>query len=96
VPAWDPAVETWLVMDNHKAVGRFYLDMHPRPGKFSHAEMVAVLDGIRGRQLPEATLVCNFPSPTATDPGLMDYDANTEMVTRPEKEIEKEEEAGVS
>lgn len=74
VPAWDPAVETWLVMDNHKAVGRFYLDMHPRPGKFSHAEMVAVLDGIRGRQLPEATLVCNFPSPTASDPGLMDYD----------------------
>ncbi len=74
VPAWDPSVETWLVIDNHKPVGRFYLDMHPRPGKFSHAEMVAVLDGIRGKQLPEATLVCNFPQPTATDPGLMDYD----------------------
>ena len=24
--------------------------------------------------------------------GLMDYDANTQMLTRPEKEIEKEEE----
>jgi NitT/TauT family transport system ATP-binding protein len=24
--------------------------------------------------------------------GLMDYDANTEMVTRPEEEVEKEEE----
>jgi thimet oligopeptidase len=36
--------------------------------------MVPVLDGIRGKQLPEATLVCNFPAPTATDPGLMDYD----------------------
>jgi len=56
-PAWDPAVETWLVIDNGKPIGRFYLDMHPRPGKFSHAEMVAVLDGIRGKQLPEATLV---------------------------------------
>jgi thimet oligopeptidase len=47
--------------------------MHPRPGKFSHAEMVPVLDGIRGKQLPEAILVCNFPVPTANDPGLMDY-----------------------
>ncbi|PYX52197.1 MAG: peptidase M3 [Acidobacteria bacterium] len=73
-PAWDPQVETWLVIDNHKPVGRFYLDMHPRPGKFSHAEMVPVLDGIRGKQLPEATLVCNFPEPNADDPGLMDYD----------------------
>jgi thimet oligopeptidase len=72
-PAWDPAVETWDVIDKGKVIGRFYLDMHPRPGKFSHAEMAPVLDGIRGKQLPEATLVCNFPQPTADDPGLMDY-----------------------
>ncbi len=70
-PAWHPSVETWDVYDKGKMVGRFYLDMSPRPGKFSHAEMVQVLDGIRGKQLPEATLVCNFPAPTATDPGLM-------------------------
>ncbi|HTS27338.1 MAG TPA: M3 family metallopeptidase [Bryobacteraceae bacterium] len=74
VPAWDPAVETWDVIDGGKAVGRFYLDMHPRPGKYSHAEMSPVLDGIRGKQLPEAILVCNFPAPTATDAGLMEYD----------------------
>jgi thimet oligopeptidase len=73
VPAWDPTVETWLVLDGGKTIGRFYLDMHPRPGKFSHAEMVPVLDGVRGKQLPEATLVCNFPAPTASDAGLMDY-----------------------
>jgi len=73
VPSWDPAVETWIVIDSGKPVGRFYLDMHPRPGKFSHAEMAPVLDGIRGKQLPEAILVCNFPVPTATDAGLMDY-----------------------
>jgi thimet oligopeptidase len=69
---WDPTIETWDVYDKGKMVGRFYLDMHPRPGKFSHAEMVPVLDGIRGKQLPEATLVCNFPAPTETDAGLMD------------------------
>jgi len=73
VPSWDPAVETWIVIDHGKPIGRFYLDMHPRPGKYSHAEMAPVLDGIRGKQLPEAILVCNFPAPTATDPGLMDY-----------------------
>lgn len=74
VPSWDPAVETWLVIDHGKPIGRFYLDMHPRPGKYSHAEMAPILDGIRGKQLPEAILVCNFPAPTATDPGLMTYD----------------------
>jgi thimet oligopeptidase len=73
VPSWDPAVETWIVIDHGKPIGRFYLDMHPRAGKYSHAEMAPVLDGIRGKQLPEAILVCNFPVPTATDPGLMDY-----------------------
>jgi len=73
VPSWDPAVETWIVIDSGKPIGRFYLDLHPRPGKFSHAEMAPVLDGVRGKRLPEAILVCNFPVPTATDPGLMDY-----------------------
>lgn len=74
VPGWAPDVETWDVLDNGKVIGRFYLDMHPRPGKYSHAEMAPLLDGVKGKQLPEAVLVCNFPKPTADDPGLMDYD----------------------
>jgi thimet oligopeptidase len=73
VAAWDPSVETWDVIENGKATGRIYLDMHPRPGKYSHDEMSSVLDGVRGKQLPEGILVCNFPEPTATDPGLMEY-----------------------
>ncbi|MBV9145411.1 MAG: Zn-dependent oligopeptidase [Acidobacteria bacterium] len=72
-PGWDPTVETWDVYEQGKMTGRFYLDLHPRPGKYSHAEMAPVLDGIRGKQLPEAILVCNFPAPTADDPGLMEY-----------------------
>jgi thimet oligopeptidase len=47
--------------------------MHPRPGKYGHAEAPPVLEGIRGKQMPEGVLVCNFPEPTANDPGLMDY-----------------------
>jgi thimet oligopeptidase len=74
VPAWDPSVETWDVIDSGKVIGRFYLDMHPRPGKYTHAEMAPVLDGIRGKQLPEAILICNLPKPTASDSGLMEYD----------------------
>jgi len=72
-PGWAPDIETWDVYDHDKMIGRFYLDMHPRKGKFSHAEMVPVLDGIKGKQLPEAALVCNFPMPTADDPGLMEF-----------------------
>ncbi|MGH9572893.1 MAG: M3 family metallopeptidase [Candidatus Acidiferrales bacterium] len=74
VPSWDPSVETWDVIDSGKMIGRFYLDMHPRPGKYTHAEMAQILDGVRGKQMPEAILVCNLPKPTATDPGLMEYD----------------------
>jgi thimet oligopeptidase len=73
VPAWDPSVETWKVFDRDKIIGRIYLDMHPRPGKFSHAEMMPLKDGIRGKQLPEGILLCNFPAPTANDAGLMEY-----------------------
>lgn len=73
VPSWHSSVETWDVLSSGKMIGRFYLDMHPREGKFSHAEMDQVLPGIRGKQLPEAALICNFPAPTASDPGLMDY-----------------------
>ena len=74
IPSWDPSVETWMVIDRGQPIGRFYLDMYPRPGKYSHAEQLPVLDGVRGKQVPEAILVCNFPAPTANDPGLMTYD----------------------
>lgn len=72
-PAWDPSVETWDVFDGGRAIGRFYLDLHPRAGKYSHGEMSQVLDGVVGKQLPEAILICNFPQPTQGDPGLMGY-----------------------
>jgi len=75
VPSWDPSVETWEVSDGGKVIGRFYLDMHPRPGKLNSGAMTApIFRGIRGKQMPEAVLICNFPKPAATDPGLMEYD----------------------
>ncbi len=70
--AWDASVETWDVLDGGKPIGRFYLDMHPRAGKYSHAAQFPLLDGVRGKQLAETALVCNFPAPSAADPGLME------------------------
>jgi thimet oligopeptidase len=72
-PVWAPSVESWLVRDDGRPIGRIYLDLHPRAGKFSHAEMAPILDGVRGRQLPEAALICNFPEPSAGDPALMTH-----------------------
>ena len=74
VPLWDPSVEAWEVLDGGKLIGRFYLDMHPRAGKYSHAAEHPLRDGVRGQQLPETVLMCNFPEPTATDPGLMEFE----------------------
>ena len=73
-PAWDPSVETWDVLEEGKAIGRFYLDMHPRPGKYNHNATFTTVTGIAGRRLPEGVLICNFPGPTASDPGLMQYE----------------------
>ena len=73
-PAWDPSVETWDVLEGGQAIGRFYLDMHPRPGKYNHNATFTTVTGIAGRRLPEGVLICNFPGPTASDPGLMQYE----------------------
>ena len=73
VPGWDPAVSVFEVFEDHKKVGRFYLDMHPREGKDKWFSAAPVVTGVRGRYLPEAALICNFPAPSDTDPGLMQY-----------------------
>ncbi len=52
--------------------------MHPREGKDKWFSSSPILPGIRGRQLPEGMLVCNFSGGAAGDPGLMQY---SEVVT---------------
>ena len=54
-------------------IGRIYLDMHPREGKSKWFSECSLVGGVLGQQVPEASLVCNFPEPTATDAGLMQY-----------------------
>ena len=70
---WDPAVSVFEVIENGGIVGRFYLDMHPREGKDKWFSAAPVVTGVRGRYLPEAALICNFPGGEPGDPGLMQY-----------------------
>ncbi|MGB5542760.1 MAG: M3 family metallopeptidase [Gammaproteobacteria bacterium] len=58
---WDPSVETYELFDDGELVGRFYLDMHPRPDKFKHAAMFQVETGYPGGPVPRAALITNFP-----------------------------------
>jgi thimet oligopeptidase len=73
-PVWDSSVTAWDVYDGPRLAGRFYLDMHPRPGKDQWFSMYPVVTGIAGKQLPEGSLICNFPGGAPGDPGLMRYD----------------------
>jgi thimet oligopeptidase len=80
-PGWheDVSVFDVLDVDGETRVGRFYLDMHPREGKDKWFSATPVVTGVRGRYLPEAGLICNFPRPEmneageVTDAGLMQY-----------------------
>jgi thimet oligopeptidase len=86
---WDPSVKAFAVYDladahpthdddetvvmNGAPIGRIYLDMHPREGKSKWFSECSLVGGVLGRQVPEASLVCNFPQPSANDPGLLQY-----------------------
>ncbi len=72
-PAWDPAVSVFEVREGGKLVGRFYLDMHPRDGKDKWFSAAPIVTGVRGRYLPEAALICNFPGGDPGEPGLLQY-----------------------
>jgi thimet oligopeptidase len=70
---WDPSVAAFDVVDRGKTVGRIYLDMHPRTGKYKWFANFPIVPGIGKSQLPEAALICNFPGGQPGDRGLMQY-----------------------
>jgi len=61
VPVWHPSVKAYEMWQGETLIGRFYLDMHPRPDKYKHAAAFPIRTGVRGKQVPEAALICNFP-----------------------------------
>jgi thimet oligopeptidase len=74
VARWHDDVRVYDVVRGGDRLGRIYLDMHPRDGKYKHAAQFTLRDGVVGRQLPEGVLVCNFPNPRTDPPALMEHD----------------------
>lgn len=70
VPVWHEEVTAYDVFraGDDERIGRIYLDLHPREGKYKHAAQFTLTDGVAGEQVPEGVLVCNFAR------GLMEHD----------------------
>lgn len=86
---WHEDVSQFHVWDASKDgeptefLGWFYLDLHPRPGKYGHAANFNIVPGYTDtetgkRVYPVTSLVCNFSKPTADKPSLLKHD---EVVT---------------
>lgn len=73
---WYEGVRLFNVKQDGKIISRFYVDLYPRANKYSHAACFPMISGketAEGYQLPTATLVCNFPAPTADMPSLLPH-----------------------
>lgn len=81
VPVWHPSVEAYEAREGGRLIGRFYLDLHPRPEKIPLGATMELRSGITGRQLPEVMLVVRLPGGEPDDPGLMDITGVTGITT---------------
>ncbi|HEX8239215.1 MAG TPA: M3 family metallopeptidase [Allosphingosinicella sp.] len=71
-PLWAPGVEAYEMLDGGKVIGRFYMDNHPREGKYTHANVIPIRTGLTDRNVPVGILVCNFPAGDHST-GLMEH-----------------------
>jgi len=71
-PVWHSDVSAWEVVEQGRTLGRFFLDLFPREGKYKHAAQFTLASGVREGALPEGALVCNFHRPGA-EPALLDH-----------------------
>ncbi|HYS10135.1 MAG TPA: M3 family metallopeptidase [Myxococcales bacterium] len=71
-PVWHSDVTAWEVVEQGRTLGRFFLDLFPREGKYKHAAQFTLASGVREGALPEGALVCNFPAP-GDQPALLDH-----------------------
>ena len=79
-PVWHPDVKLYEVWDRQtgEMLGEFYIDLHPREDKYSHAAQWGLASRKRWAdgsvQRPLAALVCNFTKPTESAPSLLTHD----------------------
>ena len=70
---WHASVQVYDVIRGDTKLGRIYLDMHPREDKYKLAAQFPLKDGVRGVQVPEGVLLCNFSDP-ADGPALLEHE----------------------
>jgi len=71
---WHPSVRAYEMLSGGTMIGRFYLDLYPRPGKETNgASHMAVRVG-SPTQTPESVIVAAVSGGQQGDPGLMSHD----------------------
>jgi len=76
LPVWYSKVRSYELYKEGKKMGTFFLDLYPRPNKYTHFETanIALYHLANGKEvLPVGTLICNFPEGTASQPSLLNH-----------------------